>query len=284
MAVASAGTFTEAAERLGRSQPAVSMQIRALEEELGLALVETAHRRLQLTPAGRELLQHAQAVLADVERADLAMERIRTGGGPLRIGASATPAIYLLPERLGPFVREHPDVSLRLRVGNPAELEEDLASGEIDIAVAMGGIDDPPWGESIETIGLGLDQLLVALPPGDPRAGYDLSLAQLAAERLILREPDSHLRSVVDRAMGPAWRPTLEFGSSEAVKRAVASGLGVAVISGIALSWEVEAGRLSAATCSALGGPRRIYGGRQRDRRPLMAERGLWDALRAHRQ
>ncbi|MDA8345216.1 MAG: LysR substrate-binding domain-containing protein [Thermaerobacter sp.] len=279
-AVASARTFTEAAEQLGRSQPAVSMQVRALEEEVGLALVEITHRRLQLTPAGRELLSYADQVLEGIENAERAMERIRTGGGPLRIGASATPAIYLLPDRLGPFVRQHPAVSLRLQVGNPAELAEELESGAIDVAVAVGGIDEPPWGPQIETQPLAQDALRVALPPGDPRAGRDLSLEELRAERLILREPDSNTRAIVDRVLGADLQATLEFAASEAVKRAVASGLGVAVLSEMSIRWEIECGRLAQATCSALGGPRQIYAGRRRGRQQLPAEAALWEALK----
>ncbi len=278
-AVARARTFTEAAERLARSQPAVSMQVRALEAEVGLALVEISRRRVRLTPAGRELLRYADEVLSGVTNAERAMERLRTGGGPLRIGASATPAIYFLPDHLGPFVRENPGVSLRLRVGNPAELAEDLEAGAIDLAVAMGAIDVPPWEGPIETVRLGLDALQVALPPGDARAGTDLTLAQLRAERLILREPDSHLRSVVDHALGGDLHSALEFDSSEAVKRAVASGMGVAVLSESAMRWEIESGRLSAATCGALGGPRAIYAGRRRESRYLPAEVSLWQAL-----
>jgi DNA-binding transcriptional LysR family regulator len=278
-AVARARTFTEAAERLGRTQPAVSMQVRALEEEVGLALVEISHRRVRLTPAGRELLRYADEVLNGVTNAERAMERLRTGGGPLRIGASATPAIYFLPDYLGPFVKENPGISLRLRVGNPVELAVDLEAGTIDLAVAMSDVEAPPWEDAIESKRLGFDALQVALPPGDPRAGTDLSLAQLRTERLILREPDSHLRAVVDHALGKDLQSSLEFDSSEAVKRAVASGMGVAVLSEIAIRWEIEAGRLSAATCSALGGPRAIYVGRWRGSRHLPAEVALWQAL-----
>lgn len=278
-AVANARTFTEAAESLGRSQPAVSMQVRALEEEVGLPLVEISHRRLHLTAAGRELLRYADDVLDGIAGAERAMERIRTGGGPLQIGASSTPAIYFLPERLGPFVQRNPLVSLRLRVGNPLELAEEIESGEIDLAVAMGGIDEPPWGEEIETQPLGIDYLRVALPPGDARAGRDLSLEELREERLILREPDSHARAVVDRVLGANLPSSLEFAASEAVKRAVASGLGVAVLSELAIRWEVECGRLSAATCTALGGPRQIYAGPRKERRLLPAEAALWTSL-----
>lgn len=278
-AVARARTFTEAAQRLQRSQPAVSMQVRALENEVGLPLVEISHRRVQLTAAGRELLLYADEVLGGLASAERAMERIRTGGGPLSIGASATPAIYLLPDRLGPFVQRHPAVSLRLRVDNPGVLAMALERDEIDMAVAMGGFDDAPWGPEVETAPLGVDELFVALAPGDSRAGTDLSLDDLRRSRLIVREPSSHTRAVLTRALGGNIEPALELGSSEAVKRAVGAGLGVAVLSEISIRWELESGRLAAATCSALGGPRRIYAGRRRGRRPLPAESALWDAL-----
>lgn len=272
-------TFTEAAERLGRSQPAVSMQIRSLEEEMGVPLVEAGRRRLQLTAAGIELLGYVEQALQTIQQGEAAMRRIRQGGGPVRLAASATPAVYVLPERLGLFARRHPDVEIALRVANPDALERSLLRDEVDIVVAMGNHSGPPWSAEIETLGLGEDPFLVALPPGDPREGADFSLEELRALRLIAREPGSHARAVLDEAFGQSFRPALEFGSTEAVKRAVAAGLGVAVLSELSVAWEIRDGRLAAATCSALGGPRRVYLGRRPGRRRIAAEAQLWNFL-----
>ncbi len=277
--VARSQTFTAAAEILGRSQPAISMQVRALERELGVSLVEVSHRRIRLTVAGEELLRHADRVLAGVEGLDRAMARMRGGGGPVRIGASATPSSYLLPYRLAPFVRQHPDVQIRLSVENPGALHELLDSGAIDVAVAMGAHDLPPWQGDFEIGTLGLDEMRVVLPADDPRAGRDWSIAELREVPLVLRESESHTRTVLQRALGYEPQPVMELASNEAVKRAVAAGVGVGVLSELSVAWEVDAGRLSAATCPDLGGPRRVYSFRRVLQRRLPAEEALWQAL-----
>lgn len=277
--VARSQTFTAAAEVLGRSQPAVSMQVRALEQELGVPLIEVAHRRLRLTVAGEELLRHADRVLSGVDGLHHAMARIRGGGGPVHIGASATPSSYLLPYRLAEFMHEHPDVEVAVQVENPARLEELLLTGGIDIAVAMGASDAPPWLGDFEIDTLGLDELRVVLPPGDPRQGRDWDIGELAAAPLVLREPESHTRLVLQRALGFAPVPRLEVASNEGVKRAVAAGLGVGVLSDLSVAWEVEAGRLAMATCPALGVPRRVYTYRRLEERRLPSEQALWQAL-----
>lgn len=280
--VARSRTFTEAAERLGKTQPAVSMQIRALEKEFGVPLIDVSHRRLHLTAAGAELLRHSDEVLEKVREATGAMWRVRHGGGAVRLAASATPAVYILPERLGLFSRTHPNVDVTLRVANPEAIEHALDAAEADIVLAMGGYAEPPWGSGIETVGLGEDPLLVALPPGDPRSGWDFTLDELRQLRLIAREPGSHARAVVDRAFGSGFHPALEFGSTEAVKRAVAAGLGVAVLSQLSISWEIGDGRLTSGTCREIGGPRRVYLGRRPDRRLIAAEEALWHFLQAN--
>lgn len=279
--VARSQTFTAAADALGRSQPAISMQVRALERELGVPLVEVMHRRVRLTVAGEELLRHADRVLAGLEGLDRAMTRIRGGGGSVRIGASATPSSYLLPYLLAPFVQRHPDVQIRLSVENPAALHELLESGTIDVAVAMGAKDAPPWQGDFETGTLGLDEMRIVLPPGDPRAGRDWSSRELGKAPLVLRESESHTRVVLQRALGYEPQPLMELASNEAVKRAVAAGVGVGVLSELSVAWEVDAGRLSAATCRELGGPRRIYTFRRIFHRRLPSEEELWQALHA---
>lgn len=277
--VAKSQTFTAAAEALGRSQPAVSMQVRALEQELGVPLVEVMHRRIQLTVAGEELLRHAERVLAGVDGLGRAMARMRGGGGPVRIGASATPASYLLPYRLASFVRQHPDVNIKLSVENSAALHELLESGAIDVAVAMGTIDRPPWPEEFEIGTLGLDEMRIVLPAGDDRRDRDWQIAELGAAPLVLRESESHTRLVLQRALGYEPRPVMELASNEAVKRAVAAGLGVGVLSQLSVAWEVDAGRLAAATCPDLGGPRRVYSFRRLRQRRLPSEEALWQAM-----
>ncbi len=279
--VAKCQTFTAAAEVLGRSQPAISMQVRALERELGVPLVEASHRHIRLTVAGEELLRHANRVLAGIDGLDRAMTRIRGGGGPVRIGASATPSSYLLPYRLAPFVREYPDVQIRLSVENPAALHELLENGAIDVAVAMGANDAPPWQGEFEIGTLGLDEMRIVLPPGDVRAGRDWSIAELGEAPLVLRESESHTRVVLQRALGCEPHPVMEMASNEAVKRAVAAGVGVGVLSELSVAWEVDAGRLSAATCPDLGGPRRVYSFRRLLHRRLPAEEAFWRALHA---
>jgi LysR family transcriptional regulator, nitrogen assimilation regulatory protein len=160
--VARTGSVRQAAQRLGRSQPAVSHRLRALEQDLGVRVFEKVGRRLQLSGHGRGLLERCQELLLLAgeirESVSVSAERV---GGELTIGTLPTLASHLLVPELGPLLTEHPDLSLRLRFGLVGALEEELASGRIDVALLVA----EQVAECLHAKRLGMIRLAVVAPP-----------------------------------------------------------------------------------------------------------------------
>ncbi|MFZ0215440.1 MAG: LysR substrate-binding domain-containing protein, partial [Candidatus Dormiibacterota bacterium] len=220
-AVAEHEHVSRAAAELGMSQPGLSAQIRVLERELGVALVQPSGRGVRLTDAGQVVDRYARRVNAAATSLEEEVAAIRgLARGHLRMGASETVAAYLLAGWLAELHRSHPGVGLAVRVTNTDALVELVRNEEIDLAVVAATITDPDLDSEL----LGEDRLVLIAPPG--RGPVDLS-----ASNLIVREPGSATRRTVERALGEAGtRPaaTIELGSTEGIKRAVAAGLGVA--------------------------------------------------------
>jgi LysR family transcriptional regulator, low CO2-responsive transcriptional regulator len=259
--VAEEASVSRAAERLGISQPAVSMQLKKLEESVGVPLVETRGRSVALTVPGRSLADYAERLLRLSREAEEAMEDYRTlRRGRLRIAASSTPGAYLLPATLAAFGRTHPDVSVSLEVSNTRHALGLVAGGLADLAV-VGEAD--PQEFDVRLTPLCEDRLTVVVAPSHPWAQRrQVTGAELAAEPLILREEGSNTRAVLDRrlgALGLRPRVGLELGSTEAVKEAVAAGLGAAVISGLAVRWDLASGRMTAVAAEGLDLVRRLF-------------------------
>ena len=231
-AVVEEGGVTRAAARLGLTQPAVTARMRGLEAAVGRALFRRQGNRLALTEAGAELYERSRGLLALWD--DLALrvaESGRLARGRLRLGADGPFGVMDLVRR---FMAAHPGVTLRLEIGNAARVVEELARGVTDAAVVT--LDRPPearW----HALRLGEEHLAALLPADHPLARRArVSLAQLADERLVFREPGSATRTLLEAALARAdLRPriAIELGSREAVREAVAAGLGVsAVLSG----------------------------------------------------
>ncbi|HMQ29474.1 MAG TPA: LysR substrate-binding domain-containing protein [Chloroflexaceae bacterium] len=245
-ALAEARSFSRAAEGLFISQPAVSKAIRELEEQLGLTLVDRSARPIALTAAGVVLLSHARRIFASERAAVQALADLRDlEAGSLTIGASSTVGIYLLPPLIAAFHRRYPGVRLTLDIGNTQQVVEHLHASPLDIAFVEGPVDDAevvitPWRE---------DELLVIAPPEHPLVGAEaVPLARLLEEPLVLREPGSGTREVIEIALRErdlAPRVVLEIGSTEAIKRAVAAGLGLAIVSAATVGAELRSGQLA---------------------------------------
>jgi molybdate transport repressor ModE-like protein len=248
-AVVEHGGFSRAAEAVHVSQPAVSKAVGELERKAGVPLLERGGRGgrgVRLTEAGEALYARARRIFSE-ERAAEEELRARRGVelGTLRIGASTTIATYLLPELLATFDRRHPGVELRVASLNTRAVVERLLAYELDVALVEGpvratGVEVSRWRE---------DQLEVIAPAAHRLAGRrGVEAAELAAERFLVREPGSGTRAVSEAALaalGVAPARTLELGSTEAIKRAVAAGLGVAIVSRAALEVELDLGTLS---------------------------------------
>lgn len=248
LAVVKARSFRGAATRLGLTQPAVSQHVRELEAELGLRLLDRTPRAVAVTEAGQVVEDHANrvmATLASVHETVAALQGLQRGR--LVVGASTTPGLYVLPRAIAAFRARHPGLELALRTGNSRFVEERLRAGEVDIGVIGGHVLET--GETCLAAGLH-DELVLVVPPGHPWARRrEVPPAWFAREPLLLREEGSATRRLTERALeaaGVPFRPGMELDHTEAIKRAVAAGLGVAFVSQHAVRDEAETGRLRA--------------------------------------
>ena len=249
-AVVRRGSFSGGAAELGISQPAVSAQIRALEERFGHRLLDRSGRQVTLTDAGRVLDGYAQRLI-DL---DGELERAMTGvgesvAGPLALGSSTGPGEVLLPRLLGAFQAQHPSVSVRLVVHDTQTVCEMVLAGEIELGVV--GAQRPRSGLVFEP--LLRDELVVIAQPGHPLASRaSVPLAELLTHPMIVQQEGSGVRSVVEvaaRAVGirPRDIPTsMELGLQQSVKAAVLDGFGITVVSRLAVAPELADERLVA--------------------------------------
>lgn len=224
VAVAEAGSLSRAAESLGISQPTVSVTLAGLERAAGTLLL---HRRprLVLTDVGRDMLIRARLVLTRMQELEGSVSAFRDlSRGSIAIGFS-TP-FFAMP-MIATFLREHPAISLRTRLGNTAGLLEALTACQIEVAVVT--LIDPV--EDMACTKLADQRLVACMPRGNTAS--EISLEQLAAGPLVLREPGSMTRLMLERALagrGLTPQVRLEVGSREAAREAVAAGIGVGVV------------------------------------------------------
>jgi DNA-binding transcriptional LysR family regulator len=250
--VARHANFSRAADALFLTQSAVSQQIDALEREQNVRLFDRLPRRVTLTDAGVALLPYAERVTQLIDDAVQALDEVRgVTRGRLRVGASPTPATYLLPELLGNFSRDHPGVDVVLDVDISARITDRLADGDLALGVVECLVPDP----RITADALVEDELVLVTHLAFAPAGARVSLAEVQTCRYIAREPSSLTRIFVDarlRDLGVELRPAMELGHIEAIKHAVAAGLGMAFLSRAAVEDEVRAGRVRIWTVEGL--------------------------------
>ncbi len=244
-AVARLLSFSRAARELHLSQPAVSMQIRLLEDSVGLPLFEQLGKKIFLTEAGREMYVCSQSIatqLRDTEAAFVQMKGLDRG--ELRIAVAST-ANYFTTRLLSRFCQAHPQVVVHLDVTNRAELLQLLEQNQLDLAV-MG---QPPEGHDLQATSFMENPLVVIAPPNHALAQQrDISVAQLAQHTLILREAGSGTRSATERFLqAHALKPSggLVMNTNEAIKQAVQAQMGLAVVSLHTVQLEVQAGHLA---------------------------------------
>jgi DNA-binding transcriptional LysR family regulator len=268
-AVVEKKSFSQAAEQLGVTQPAVSLQVRALEQRLGQSLLDRSGRRVEPTEAGRRLYRSAQRMLALEEQ--LLDEVSADDGrltGTLAIGASTGPGAHLVPLLLCDFQREHPDLHVALSIWDTQTVIEKVADRQLELGV-VGALRRH---RSLEFEPLVRDEIVLAVPPGHDAAGGTISLDELKEETLIVMQEGAGVRQVVEEELRRAGlrlrgvEPKLELGLQESVKSAVAAGYGVAFISRTAIEGELAAGRLAAAQVEGVEPARQIYIVRARGR------------------
>jgi DNA-binding transcriptional LysR family regulator len=268
-AVVEKKSFSQAAEQLGVTQPAVSLQVRALEQRLGQSLLDRSGRRVEPTEAGRRLYRSAQRMLALEEQ--LLDEVSADDGrltGTLAIGASTGPGAHLVPLLLCEFQREHPDLHVALSIWDTQTVIDRVVDRQLELGV-VGALRRH---RSLEFEPLVRDEIVLAVPPGHDAAGGTISLDQLKEETLIVMQEGAGVRQVVEEELRRAGlrlrgiEPKLELGLQESTKSAVAAGYGVAFISRTAIEGELAAGRLAAAQVEGVEPARQIYIVRARGR------------------
>jgi molybdate transport repressor ModE-like protein len=239
------GSVSAAAAAIGIGQPSASQHLRLLEAAAGQRLVERSGRGSRLTEAGRLLAARAAQALSTLGAAEEelgALAGLQTG--TIHIGASTAPGVYLLPDTLGCFQRDHPGVTVEVEVAASAEILDRLRSGRVQLAL-VGAADA---GDRIELDPFLEDEIVGVAKPGlAPLRSGGLAATALADFMLLSREPGSSSRQLVEaelHAIGVRPAGVWELGSSEAIKRAAREGLGLAFLSRYAVAEEVERGDL----------------------------------------
>jgi DNA-binding transcriptional LysR family regulator len=243
-AVARHLSFTRAARELHLTQPAVSQQIKLLEQEVGMPLFEQIGRKVQLAPAGAELLRYANQAIELLREAGESLAAMRgLKRGVLKLGAVST-AKYFAPSLLSAFTPAYPEVSIKFTVGNREEVIKQLAGNETDLVI-MGR---PPRELDTEATAFAKHPLVIIASPTHPLAQRRrIQLRQLADEHFIIREEGSGTRASMERVFkerGVSIRVSMEVSSNETIKQAVMAGMGISFISSHTIGLEVNAGKL----------------------------------------
>jgi len=241
-AVAEEESISAGAQRLHISQPAVSKQIGELESALGVQLFDRLPRGVRLTDAGRVLADYARRMTLVADDAERAIHELRgLKRGRLTIGASTTIGAYLLPDALARFHWKHPGIELTLEIANTEVIEAALMEGRFEIGFTEGVIES----DVLDTTVFHEDELVAIAPAGHRLLSKRSVLTRdLCREPLIAREKGSGTRDVVEAALARkkiVVKPAMSLGSTEAIKRAVIAGAGVAIVSRLTLSVELQA-------------------------------------------
>jgi DNA-binding transcriptional LysR family regulator len=282
VAVVEKKSFSQAAERLGVTQPAVSLQIQALEKRLGTQLVDRSGRRVEPTEAGRRLYRNAQRVLAAEEQL---LDELAEGEqitGRFELGASTGPGGSVVPIVLGELAREHPDLSVALTVADTHRIIELVA----DRAVELGVVGFARRHRSVTFEPLFRDQVVLACPAGHRFGGKTISLDDLQGETLILMQEGAGVREAIEDELRTAgvrvrdFDTRLELGLQESVRAAVEAGIGVTFISRSAIEAALAAGTLTEARVKGFEPSRDIFLARAAGRPFTRAAQAFLDLAR----
>ncbi len=283
--VAELGSFSRAAGALFLTQPTVSEHVRALEEELGLRLLDRLGRGATPTKAGQLLLSYARQILQLQRDARQALEQFQGRmSGELVVGASTIPGEYVLPPLIGRFKEKYPDISISLLIGDTRQALDWLLEGKVEVAVVGAQVPQQP----LEYRDLMPDELVVVVSSGHPWHGRKtVTLDDGRAEPLIVRERGSGSRHALERALEEVgldlgdFRVVAEMGSTQAIKQAVKAGVGVSLISKRAVEDECRASLLWCVKVKDLRFSRFFYLATHRGRTRSPLAEAFWEFLQA---
>ncbi|MCG6860845.1 MAG: LysR family transcriptional regulator [Chromatiaceae bacterium] len=237
-------SFTKAAETLHMTQPAVTFQVRQLEEHFNTRLFDRTHNRISLTEAGKKVFEYADRIFEQYAEMENAVREM-TGeiSGALTIGASTTIAEYMLPTLLGDFKEKYPEVTIHLKVSNSDGIVSMVENNTIDLGVVESAVSNKNL--VVETCKR--DQLVAIVPPGHPMEGKgEVEFSELLEYPFICREEGSGTREVINDYLhqlqhcSASLKIAMELGSPEAVKGAVEAGMGVSVVSRATIQKELR--------------------------------------------
>ena len=261
-AVVDLHSFSQAAERLGVTQPAVSLQVRSLEKRLGTQLLDRSGRRVEPTEAGLRLYRSAQRLLQLEEQMldEVSAESAGALTGELSIGASTGPAAVAVPILLCEFQQHHPDLRVALEVHDTQTVVDLVANRELELGI----VGAARRHRAVRFEPILEDEVILICLPGHSFAGRTIELDELRGETLIVMQEGAGVRQVVEdelRAMGVRLRDlatSLELGLQESVRSAVQAGYGVTFISRTAVESDLAAGTLAEARLAGMNATREI--------------------------
>lgn len=280
VAIAENGKISSAANKLRLTGPAVTLQLKQMEDEYGLALFDRTGEGMRPTVAGLAAIEAARLVLDRLHQLDGEMKAIAAGGkGALVLGVVST-AKYFAPRMIASFRKRHPGVAVDLVVGNRAVIIDALKRNTVDIAL-MGR---PPRDVAVRASVFGDHPLVIVAPPDHPLAGKrDIAKEIIAREHFLLREPGSGTRISLEfffsTVPGMAENPGTEMGSNETIKQAVMAGLGVAFLSAHTIEQELALRRLVILDVAGMPIRRQWFAVSRADRTPSPAMQAFGEFL-----
>lgn len=284
LAVTRCGSFTRAAEEMHLTQPAVSAQVVALERDYDARLLDRIGKRVEITEAGRVVRAAAEDIMRRIEELGEEMRDLEgLKRGRLRLGASLIVGIYLLPEAIGRFKRDYPQLELTLRIEYARHIVEQVLAGNIDLGIIGEG--NPIADERLVVEPFAPDELVLIVDPAHRWARLKtVSAKELAGESFIISEKGSATQEMIVRRLsevGAKLDIAMELGNIEAVKRAVEAGLGISIMSRCAIERDVEEGRLKSLRLSDAQMGRNLSFVRRRGQRASNAARAFMDFFAA---
>lgn len=242
LSVAKHLNYTRAGEEVNLSQPSVSVRMRQLQRDLGSKLFEQLGKKIALTEAGQLLVPYATRVIAAIDDARYAIDELQgLERGSLRIGASTTPGMYLIPRTIAHFKQRYPKIDVHLTVKDTRQIEEGVIRNEFDFGFVGGHL----AGDEVDVLPWITDELVLIVPLGHRLAGKrNVTPQDLSSEKFIFREQGSATRAAVTahlRRCRVNAEAVMEIENPESVKKAVQNGLGIAFISAFAVETELKA-------------------------------------------
>jgi len=257
--VARLQSFSNASKELLISQPSVSLQVKNLELYYGAPLFHRNGKTINLTAIGDIVFQYVEQVFQQTQEMHRSVDSLlSTVSGGLILGSSSTPGEYLAPRILRTYQSVHPKVDVTLHIGNSSTVCAQILAGEIDIGLVGEEISIP----SITCMEFFNDELLVFASPNHPFTEHIITPTLLSSERFIMREEGSATRKIAESHMkdlGVSLQTAMVLGSNEAVKRAVAAGSGLGILSKLALKVDIEAKAVKTLQVSGLNCQRKFY-------------------------